>query len=146
MKTQVKLSRNKTLNALGFFIALIIASFTFTPANAQNEKATTTENAQNERIIKGIVSSATYGPLESASIVLKGTSTGTTTDSKGEFTFPKPLKTGDVLLISYLGFETQEKQIKDDTTFLKLTLTEDLIEFVGALNAEKPYKSKRSNQ
>lgn len=144
MKTQLTSSRKRKLNSIGFILTLMIASFTFTSVNAQTKKVSTTQVSQNERTIKGIISDSD-GPLESASVILKGTKTGTTTDSKGEFTFPIPLKTGDVLLISYLGFGTQEAQIKENTTFLRLTLTEDLIEFVGALNTDKPYKSKRSN-
>ena len=84
-------------------------------------------------------------PLPFANIMIKGTKTGTTTDSKGEFTFPKPLKTDDVLLISFLGYETLEIKIKEDTTFLRLVLTEDLLEFSGALATDQPYKSKRKN-
>ncbi len=30
-------------------------------------------------------------------------------------------------------------------TFIKLTLTEDLVEMIGALDSAKPYKSKRKN-
>jgi hypothetical protein len=144
MKTEIKSSQNRSLNSLGLFITLIIASCAFTTTNAQTKKVESTEITQSERFIKGVISDSN-GPLESASVVLKGTNTGTTTNSKGEFTFPTPLNTGDVLLISYLGFETQEAKIKESTTFLRLMLTTDLIEFVGALNTDKPYKSKRSN-
>lgn len=141
MKTQF--TKNRTLNSLSVFVTLIFASLAFAPAYAQTKTVSSTEIAQNERTIKGVISDAD-GPLESASVILKGTNTGTTTNSKGEFTFPKPLNTGDVLLISYLGFETQEAVIKENTTFLRLTLTSDVVEFVGALNTDKPYKSKRS--
>ncbi len=144
MKTQLKMTGKKIPNSLGFLITLIVACLIITPAQAQSQKGNTAEISQNGRIIKGIISD-TNGPLESASVILKGTKTGTTTDSKGEFTFPTPLITGDVLLISFLGYETQQAQIKENTTFLSLTLTEELVEFVGALNTDKPYKSKRSN-
>lgn len=144
MKTQFKLTRNNTLNSLVFFGTLIMASFALTQVNAQSNNANRTEISQDTRTVKGVINGEN-GPLESASVILKGTKTGTTTDSNGEFTFPIPLKTGDVLLISYLGYETQQAKIKEDTTFLRLTLTEELIEFVGALNSDKPYKSKRSN-
>jgi hypothetical protein len=144
MKTQFTFPTNKALSSLGLFMTLIITCITFTPIQAQSQKSNVTNVAQNERIIKGVISDAN-GPLESASIILKGTNTGTTTDSKGEFTFPKPLATGDILLVSYLGYENQDVKIKENTTFLRLVLTEDLLEFVGALNTDKPYKSKRSN-
>ena len=87
MKTPFTLSKT-----FGLIMTLMLVTFAFNDVNAQ----TTTQ----EKTIKGVISNET-GPLESASIILKGTKTGTTTDSKGEFTFPKPLKTDDVLLISY---------------------------------------------
>jgi hypothetical protein len=131
MKTPFTLSKT-----FGLILTLMLVTFAFNNVNAQ----TTTQ----EKTIKGVISDEA-GPLESASIILKGTKTGTTTDSKGEFTFPKPLKTDDVLLISFLGYETLEIKIKEDTTFLRLVLTEDLLEFAGALATDKPYKSKRKN-
>ncbi|MEZ4802779.1 MAG: carboxypeptidase-like regulatory domain-containing protein [Gelidibacter sp.] len=132
METQVKLPKT-TISTLGIVMMLLfsLVSFNFV-------------NAQQGRTIKGVITNSD-GPLESASIILKGTKTGTATDAKGEFTFPQPLKTGDVLLVTYLGFEPQEVVIKDSTDFVKLQLTEDLVEFIGALNSDTPYKSKRSN-
>src|SRR5690606_20815122 len=125
MKTPFTLSKT-----LGFIMTLMLVTFTFNTVNAQ------------EKTIKGVISNEP-GPLESASINLKGTKTDTTSDRKGEFTFPKALETDDVLLISFLGYETLEVKIKDDSTFLRLVLTEDLVEFAGALATDKPYKTKR---
>lgn len=122
----------------------MLASLAYSPVYGQSQKVSAKDMAQEGKTIKGIVSDD-KGPLESASVILKGTNIGTTTNAKGEFTFPKPLNTGDVLLVSFLGYETINVKIKDDTTFLRLTMTEDLLEFVGALNSDKPYKSKRSN-
>ena len=140
MKTQLTFTQKKAHTALSFVVIFMITALAFNPVYGQ----TKTESSQNERIIKGIITND-EGPVESASITLKGTKIGTASNSKGEFTFPQPLKTGDVLLISYLGYETIEVKIKDDTTFIRQILSEDLIEFVGALNTNKPYKSKRSN-
>ncbi len=144
MKTQLKFPKKSALSTIGYVAVLMIITLMFNPVYGQSEKTPSTEVAQNERTIKGIVSNE-EGPLETASITLKGSKIGTVSNSKGEFTFPKSLKTGDVLLISYLGYDTIEVKIKDDTTFIRPMLTEDLIEFVGALNTDKPYKSKRSN-
>lgn len=140
MKTQLTFTRKKALSSLYITIVMFV-TLMLNPIYGQS-KTVSTEALQKERTIKGIVSND-VGPLESASIILKGTKIGTVTNSKGEFTFPKPLKTGDVLLINYLGYNTVEVQIKDDTTFIRQMLSEDLIEFVGALNTNKPYKSKR---
>lgn len=127
MKTPFTLTKT-----LGFFITLMVFALSTNSVNAQDTE---------EKTIKGIVSSE-IGPLERASVLLKGTTIGTITNEKGEFTFPRPLKADDILVISYLGFETLEVKIRN-TTFLKLVLTEDLLEFSGALNSDKPYKSKR---
>jgi hypothetical protein len=138
MKTQVTRTGKRSITTLGLMLFLMMAFVGFSPIYGQ------TATTQNERTLKGVISNA-EGPLESASIILKGTKTGATTNEKGEFTFPKPLKTGDVLLVSYLGYETAEFKIKDTTDFIKIQLTEDVLEFVGALNSDTPYKSKRSN-
>lgn len=144
MKTPLKSAQKKTVRTLGYVSVLMMATFMFNPIYGQTKKEVSTEIQQNERIVKGIVTND-EGPVESASITLKGSKTGTVSNSKGEFTFPKPLKTGDVLLVNYLGYETMTIKIKDDTTFIRAELSEDLIEFVGALNTNTPYKSKRSN-
>lgn len=140
MKTLLTITRK---TSLGIFLTLM-ATFTLSPVQGQTGNVGSSDVAQNERTIKGIISDES-GPLENVNILLKSTEIGTSTNSKGEFTFPKLLKTGDVLLISYLGYETQETTIRDNINFLNLVLTEDLIEFSGALNSDKPYKTKRSN-
>lgn len=144
MKTPLKFTQKKAYHVLSFIAIFMMATLAFNPVYGQTKKANSTEVQQNERTVKGIITND-EGPVESASITLKGSKVGTVSNSKGEFTFPQPLKTGDVLLINYLGYETIAVKIKDDTTFIRPVLSEDLIEFVGALNTNKPYKSKRSN-
>lgn len=145
MKTHVTFTQKQTVRSFGILMTFLLTFMVWIPVSAQTAKMAAKEVAQEDKIIKGLITNE-EGPLEKASIVLKGTETGTTTDAKGEFTFPKLLKTGDVLLVSYLGYETQEVKIKDTATFIRLQLTEDLIEFTGALNSNKPYKSKRSKE
>lgn len=145
MKTQVTITRKGNLKSIGFLMILLLTFMVWNPVVAQTSKIAASETAQEGKTIKGVITNEN-GPLESASIVLKGTSVGTTTDAKGEFTFPKLLKTGDVLLITYIGYETQEAKIKENTSVLRLQLSEELVEFTGALNNDKPYKSKRSKE
>lgn len=140
MKTLV-LKQKQTLRTFGFISMLLLTLFAVNPIYAQT--TTTTEVTGNERIIKGVVSNE-EGPLKDVNITQEDTTNGTVTNANGEFTFPVKLKTGDVLTISYIGYETQKVEIKDDTTFLKVVLTEDLIEMIGALDSGKPYKSKRN--
>lgn len=138
MKTQLALVPKQISRILGLFSILMFTVVLSNPVIAQN-------NVQTEKTIKGVISDDS-GPLEGASIVLKGTQTGVVTDSKGAFTFPKPLKVGDVLLVSYLGYKTVKVKIKADTTTLKITLAEDLVEFIGEVNTNTPYKSKRTKK
>jgi hypothetical protein len=142
MNTHLKLTQKQSFKALSLIGIMVFALLAFNPISAQTNSASTTETTSNERTISGLVSTED-GPLPGVNIVLKGTKTGVNTDLKGEFTFPKKLKTGDVLVFSYLGYENQKVTIKDDTTFIKLVLTEDLVEMIGALDSAKPYKSKR---
>ncbi|MDT0558526.1 carboxypeptidase-like regulatory domain-containing protein [Ichthyenterobacterium sp. W332] len=135
MKTLLAQTQNINVKALSFISFIMIGLLAFNPIYAQN-------SASAQVTVKGIVSDES-GPLPGVNIVLKGTKTGAITDSKGEFTFPKTLAVGDVLVFSYLGYENHEIKIKSDSTFIRLTLTEDLIEMMGAPASDKPYKSKR---
>jgi len=119
---------------------LLMAVFAFNPMYGQSGNTT----SQKGRIIKGTVSDL-KGPLEGASVVLKNENQGAVTNAKGEFTFPVALETGDVLVISYLGYEAIEYRIKADTNFVKAVLSDEVIEFMGAVNSNKRYKSKRKN-
>ena len=55
--------------------------------------------------VKGVVTDAS-GPIPGANIVIKGTTTGTVTDFDGHFEIA--VDTGNVLVISYIGYVTQE--------------------------------------
>ncbi len=144
MKIQLTLPQKQTFKALSFIGLMMFTLLAFNPIYGQTNAASTTETISNERTIKGVVSNEN-GPLEGVNVIQKGTKIGTVTNEKGEFTFPNKLKTGDVLVFSYLGYENQYVEIKDNTTFIKLVLSEDLIEMIGALDSAKPYKSKRKN-
>ncbi|WP_162274048.1 carboxypeptidase-like regulatory domain-containing protein [Polaribacter reichenbachii] len=99
--------------------------------------------------VKGIVKGKTYEETEvlnGANIFLKGTKTGTSSNKKGEFTFPQSLKAGDVLEISYLGFITKRVKVSANSTYLIVTLQEDDNQMLGALNSNKRFKSKRNKE
>lgn len=135
MKTQT-VTKNKAFKTFGFALVLMMTLFSFNTTFAQTKEAT------QERTIKGLVSNED-GPLPGANITLDGTRVGAVTDDDGKFTFPKKLKTGDVLVFSYLGYETQKVSITDKTSFITLELTPDMVEMIGAVDTNKPYKSKR---
>ncbi len=73
--------------------------------------------AQNTSLkVKGTVTSSEDGiPLPGVSIVLKGTNTGTITDFDGTYDINVPNGTG-TLVLSYLGFETQEISVSGQAT------------------------------
>src|SRR5690606_37540644 len=73
-------------------------------------------HAQN-RTKSGDVKDEEGTPLPGASIVVKGTSTGTESDFDGLFTLDIPQKENTVLVISSLGFITQEVEGGNKTTF-----------------------------
>jgi iron complex outermembrane receptor protein len=69
--------------------------------------------------IKGKVTNAAGEGMPGVSIVIKGTSKGTTTDTDGNFTINADK--GQTLVLSFIGYKTQEVTIGDETT-LNITL------------------------
>ncbi len=104
MKTQ------KTKSPL-FFKTISILCFMFICSLAVNAQS-------KERTVTGVVST-TDGLLPQATVMLKGTNIGVATKEDGSFTFPRKLKTNDVLVVSYLGYKDREVTIKEDTSFIK---------------------------
>lgn len=73
-----------------------------------------------EKTISGTVSDES-GALPGVSILIKGTNKGTDTDFDGKYTIKA--NTGDVLVFSYLGYETVEKTVGSKST-INVTLAE----------------------
>ncbi|NND87675.1 MAG: TonB-dependent receptor [Flavobacteriaceae bacterium] len=73
--------------------------------------------AQNNQLKGTVIESTTGIPLFGANVIQKGTSNGVTTDFDGVFTI-SDISVGDVLEISYLGYQTKEVPISslDDLT------------------------------
>jgi len=68
--------------------------------------------------VSGVVIDDTSQPLPGVSIVIKGTATGTTTDFDGNYSINAQV--GEVLVFSYVGFDTQEIMVSSST--LNVTL------------------------
>ena len=134
MKTFKNLTIKKpTILILGLFFSLFLVS------NSVHAQIT----------VKGIVKgAATDGTevLNGANIYLSNKKVATTSNRKGEFTFPQKLKIGDILVFSYLGFVKKKIKIDANATFLTVVLEEDDNQMLGALSSNKPYKSKRPKQ
>jgi len=71
--------------------------------------------AQVKTVTGKITSSEDSGPLPGASIKIKGTNTGTSTDSNGSFTIQVPSPSA-VLVVSLIGYKSQEVTVGSRTT------------------------------
>ena len=80
--------------------------------------------AQNVRKITGIISSAASNPVEGATVSVKGTNNATFTNSTGSFAINA--QTGDVLVVSSVGFLTKEIRVGSGST-INFTLEEAVV-------------------
>jgi TonB-linked SusC/RagA family outer membrane protein len=80
------------------------------------------QTANEQKRITGTVINAKGEPVIGASVVEKGTSNGNITDLEGKFSLNVP--SGAILVISYIGYKTQEI-VAGNQTVLTLTLAED---------------------
>lgn len=93
-----------------------------------------------QRTITGTISDADGGdPLIGANVVVKGTTTGTVTDFDG--TYSISASPGDVLLISYVGYASQEIEIGDqsvvDVTLGSGTVLDEMVVTALGISREK---------
>ena len=68
--------------------------------------------------------------LPGANVLLRGTTHGTTADAEGYFRFPVPLKKGDVLIVSFIGYMPEEYKVPataETTIVLKLNMDMDVM-------------------
>ena len=72
--------------------------------------------------VKGIVVDATGEPVIGANVMIKGTSNGTITDIDGNFNLSNAKGT---LVISFIGYKSQEIVVNGNETNLKVVLKED---------------------
>jgi len=86
-------------------------------------------------------------PLAGVNVVLKGTSEGVVTDFDGKFEFPRKLDVDDVLIFSYIGYNSREYTIVDDVAknkTINITFSLSDISLMGAVEVEGVYESKKN--
>ncbi len=71
-------------------------------------------------VTNGVVSDDTALPLPGANVIIKGTSKGTQTDFDGNYSIET--KPGDVLVFSYVGFETKEITVSNVSNNIDVSL------------------------
>ena len=82
----------------------------------ETEEAKSVENSSDEKFrVSGTVVEADRKnvPVMGASVIIKGTTMGTLTDLDGKFTLP--VKKGDVIQVSFVGYQTQSVVVKDES-------------------------------
>lgn len=78
--------------------------------------------AQQQRVT-GVVTDASGEPLIGVTVRLKGGTQGAVTDMDGRFSLPAGV--GDVIVVSYIGYVSQEIRLKD-MKLLRVTMREDV--------------------
>ena len=92
----------------------------YSPVAANAESSVQAVQQSTKKITGTVIDS--QGPVIGASVVEKGTSNGAVTDFDGNFTLN--VKPGATLVISYIGYTTQEIAVGNQST-LNVTLVED---------------------
>ena len=75
-------------------------------------------------VIKGKVTTAAGKPLGGVSVTVKASKKGTSTDEAGEFTIA--VVKGDILVFSYIGYDSREVKVEGQTT-IEISLTESSV-------------------
>ena len=102
-----------------YYLVLIFGLTVFIPLKMQAQSTTTTS---------GIVIDATGDPLIGVSVTVKGKTIGTITDVNGKFTINIPSEQSErsVLVVSYIGYKSQEIEIGKQR-LIKIELAEESI-------------------
>lgn len=104
---------------------ILIALGTLQPFDAKGEdlkSVSIKETTQNKNTIKGVITDESGETIIGASVRVKDSQVGTVSDFDGAFSITA--QPGDVLVISYVGFITQEIKLGNQTT-LKIVLKEN---------------------
>ncbi|MBC5839108.1 TonB-dependent receptor [Flavobacterium muglaense] len=83
--------------------------------------------------VSGIVTDDTKGPLPGTTVLVKGTTKGTTTDADGKYTIMA--KMGDMLQFSYVGLQTQNIKVTGSTVNASLAGSGETLQDVVVLGS-----------
>lgn len=126
---------------LSFWVFIL---FSNTTVSAQEDENISMNSTQETFVLKGqILSKTNNNSLPGASVVLKNSDIGVATDLDGNFEMAN-IKAGDIISFRFLGYETQDLIIQKDHPFIKIYLSENEFELLGAANTKCIYKTKRS--
>lgn len=112
------LKRLKSVSMLLFLGTFFLGTISTVTALGANSSAI----SQQTETCNGLVKDATGESVIGASVVVKGTTNGTITNLDGNFSL-NDVKKGDVIVISYVGYQT--KEVKWNGGLLNVILKED---------------------
>ena len=105
---------------------MLLQLFTWQIANANNLNALQNSSMPGQQPtgqITGKVTDETGSPLPGVSVIIKGTTTGTVTNSDGEYQIKKT-ENAQALVFSFIGMETKEIDIANQS-IIDVTLEEE---------------------
>lgn len=116
----------KSLNNFGqrkIFLAALMAfplwgpMYGWAAADENNtmETAVVYEAQQQKKSVSGLLTDADGNPVIGATVIVKGTTNGVTTDVDGRYTL-KNVKQGDIIQYSFIGFNTEERVYKGESS------------------------------
>ena len=111
--------RFKTVSMMLFLMGTLSGTAAASPSLAGADDVRITQQTETAT---GVVKDALGETIIGASVVVKGTTNGTITDFDGNFSIPG-VKKGDIIQISFVGYQTQE--IAWDGKPLNITLKDD---------------------
>lgn len=120
-------SRNSILHTclrpVWIFLFLFLCGASFEAAASSSEEKDELNAIQESVKIKGTIVDEMNEPIPGVSVVIQGTTKGTVTDVNGTFELEVPLNS--VVMVSYIGFGSQEITISGDQTEFNIVLLEE---------------------
>jgi len=105
------------------------------------------ETIQEKHTVTGTIIDENNEPLPGVNVVLKGTTVGTQTDFDGKFEFPQQLEENDILVLSFIGYETKTYKVTaNGNADIDINITFDTydVELMGEVVIGGAYTSKRN--
>jgi len=82
-------------------------------------------NSQQQKSVSGTIIDSSGGPLPGVSVVIKGTTTGTITDTNGKYSLPS-VPANAIIQFSFVGMKAQEIEV-GSKTLINVTLVDEAI-------------------
>lgn len=109
--------------------------------NNSNQELGINVKSESLRLIKGRIVDETGEALPGATIYLKGSNVGTLADLEGYFELEGDFTPGDILVVSFIGFDTVEYKIpKDAPNELVIPMLTLSCQLMGEVILERPYE------